>query len=978
MRQHGRLCNAHVPATYIFGTKNTFHPNFPNPVDWYSNTNAGAASWASPVAAGVAALIWSTDLGLTRDQVAARLIATTDDIDEKNVLYEGLLGSGRVNSNRAVRETLPPPRIDRIMEIPHQVDVGMTQLTVDLANVFMTSTWSEVWNPDFERYDYSVDNLGPVDDPTNWELRRDVNLDGDFDDPVDTPITLTLDYTTVPGLPYSRLPGYKIGTNVLDFGFDPLAEGRYRFTAFADDPSNPDDNGLRDPFGTPLDGDGDGVGGDDYVREFYVSSDPPTYTLPFNITESLSISESAQRHGHLDITLDGVLIDNFPLTLMELAGITINEYDGGDFTVDIGYLGEDFGAHVAGGAQIQINPIDDAIAISVEGGPYDDLFTVDPGPDGSFGSADDVVSVDVYHADTLIDSPVDLDPEEIQNYQTTYILNYRVEADWTTDFTGIGGGGTDSATVLGNDQVDDTLVAYPGQATLTSGLSTIDLTDFDHLDITAGAGGTDTVHLSGSFGDDLLETGSTWADLSNTSQGWSNETTDFDAVHVHVSGGDDTFNPDPPLPSSNVELVGLFWDEQSDEDWSASSWLDWDGQPAGYPDDADTDAVISNDTVTFSGTGQARDLSVPSGTLAIDAAETLDVAGRFAISSTATYEPQLATSAQETLIAGLVDVTGDAHLAGKLWPQRCLHQDGDEPIVPADSPPATDPPWSAYTVPIIQAASVTGTFDITPAPHELAGHLGHGVFLTDQFTNGQTVTYDDGNVYLDLFQAAPGDTDGNRKVEGPDMFRWLGAGKYGTGEYADWTQGDFNGDHRFDSRDTFLMLGASLYGDGIYWPEEEAAAQGGGSAPLAAAQGGSTVELVLTPQGLMIDTHDVGINGYMIESELGILTGHQARNLGMFREDTDLRISGTFDYVLTGKHLVGKVIGDEFAAVDLSTDLTLSYTIEGQTGIYTATIVTTASAETLAWLADYDAGDDESTFSHGVDPDAVDRLLATL
>ncbi len=338
---------------------------------------------------------------------------------------------------------------------------------------------------------------------------------------------------------------------------------------------------------------------------------------------------------------------------------------------------------------------------------------------------------------------------------------------------------------------------------------------------------------------------------------------------------------------------------------------------------------------------------------------------------------------QGTLGAGLMLALGTARLDGTLRPDRCVHDTADPPIINALDPKDGPMPYGGYTALIVAGISISGTFDTTPGPHVADDHLGHGLWLTDRFEveNGghlATVTYEPTAVYIDVFQAMVGDTDGNRKIQGADMLNILNASKFGDAVYADWTEGDFDGDHRVTGDDILLFLGTGWFGDGEYWPLQEAAgggqsatAQGGGSTLLA----GSTVELLLTPQGLMIDTDDVPINGYLIKSQQGIFTGHQARNLGMFREDTDRQISGGFDYVLTGKHLLGKVIGDEFGAVDLSTDLTLSYTIEGQTGIYTATIGT-VSAETLAWLADYDAGADESTFSHGVDPAAADLLLA--
>jgi subtilisin family serine protease len=66
-------------------------------------------SMACPLAAGVAALIWSQDANLTAEQVKTHLFNTADNIDAANPGKEGKLGHGRVNAYRAVTEALPEP-----------------------------------------------------------------------------------------------------------------------------------------------------------------------------------------------------------------------------------------------------------------------------------------------------------------------------------------------------------------------------------------------------------------------------------------------------------------------------------------------------------------------------------------------------------------------------------------------------------------------------------------------------------------------------------------------------------------------------------------------------------------------------------------------------------------------------------------------------------------------------------------------------
>ena len=58
-------------------------------------------SMATPVAAAVAALIWSKNPSWTRDQVAAQLLGTADSILSKNEDKREYLGNGRISSSKA-------------------------------------------------------------------------------------------------------------------------------------------------------------------------------------------------------------------------------------------------------------------------------------------------------------------------------------------------------------------------------------------------------------------------------------------------------------------------------------------------------------------------------------------------------------------------------------------------------------------------------------------------------------------------------------------------------------------------------------------------------------------------------------------------------------------------------------------------------------------------------------------------------------
>ncbi len=78
----------------------------------------GGTSFAAPMVSGTAALIWAEGgyerSPLSRDKVVARLLGTADPIDHLNTDFrasgqfglDGMMGTGRINANRAVNETL--------------------------------------------------------------------------------------------------------------------------------------------------------------------------------------------------------------------------------------------------------------------------------------------------------------------------------------------------------------------------------------------------------------------------------------------------------------------------------------------------------------------------------------------------------------------------------------------------------------------------------------------------------------------------------------------------------------------------------------------------------------------------------------------------------------------------------------------------------------------------------------------------------
>ncbi len=79
----------------------------PTPNNGHGYGHASGTSMSTPIVAGVAALVKSYHPTWNADQIYAQILYTTDDVSGKNPLYDGMMGTGRVNAYRAVAETAP-------------------------------------------------------------------------------------------------------------------------------------------------------------------------------------------------------------------------------------------------------------------------------------------------------------------------------------------------------------------------------------------------------------------------------------------------------------------------------------------------------------------------------------------------------------------------------------------------------------------------------------------------------------------------------------------------------------------------------------------------------------------------------------------------------------------------------------------------------------------------------------------------------
>lgn len=203
-----------------------------------SNTygNNSGTSMATPNASGAAALIWSVNPGWSREQVAAALLANADNIDATNPAYVGLIGTGRVNTFKAVTNTIAPPKIKAINGIPAE---GETVTAGSLGSI--TIQFNQLMDP------ATANNI------SNYQfLYAGANsVFGDGDDVI---------------IPLTTTEVYRIGTNSQNFQVDNslFTCGNYRFMLIS--------GGLKNPFNSLLDGNGDGTGGDNFIRNFSIGN----------------------------------------------------------------------------------------------------------------------------------------------------------------------------------------------------------------------------------------------------------------------------------------------------------------------------------------------------------------------------------------------------------------------------------------------------------------------------------------------------------------------------------------------------------------------------------------------------------------------------------------------------------------------------------------------------------------------------------
>jgi len=188
------------------------------------NGRVGASSgtsMATPVAMGVDALVRSAHPDWTAAQRWAQIAGTADNIDQRNPKEAGEMGFGRVNAGRALTEELTPPTLSA-REVKN-AQGSTSKITVRFEKVF---------------------DPARANREEAWQVRNSEGV------------------VVMKGAPRE----IRLHTNEIDFNVGSLPAGTYQLVGSA--------KHLVDPFGQPLDGNKDGVGGDDFVKEFVVLERP--------------------------------------------------------------------------------------------------------------------------------------------------------------------------------------------------------------------------------------------------------------------------------------------------------------------------------------------------------------------------------------------------------------------------------------------------------------------------------------------------------------------------------------------------------------------------------------------------------------------------------------------------------------------------------------------------------------------------------
>ncbi|HTY12749.1 MAG TPA: S8 family serine peptidase [Candidatus Omnitrophota bacterium] len=149
------------------------------PVAYGSYTWMSGTSMATPLVAGIAALVRSKYPALSSLEVIARIKNGADNIDAENPSYIGKMGAGRINAFRALAEQNPPlvqvqsPEAGDFFRGGDPVEVRFT--ATDESGVKANSLSIDYSVDGGTTFPYAVTSEAPVSSPFSWTWPRNVS-----------------------------------------------------------------------------------------------------------------------------------------------------------------------------------------------------------------------------------------------------------------------------------------------------------------------------------------------------------------------------------------------------------------------------------------------------------------------------------------------------------------------------------------------------------------------------------------------------------------------------------------------------------------------------------------------------------------------------------------------------------------------------------------------------------------------------------
>jgi PKD repeat protein len=135
---YGTWVDICAPGDNIYST---YHDHYDPATNYWAAM--GGTSMATPMVAGVVALIWSQNPSWTASQVENQLYSTADNIDAYLASkYIGKMGVGRINAYEAVNTGPPPPPVAEFSGSPTS---GTEPLTVDFTDLSTGSITDWDW-----------------------------------------------------------------------------------------------------------------------------------------------------------------------------------------------------------------------------------------------------------------------------------------------------------------------------------------------------------------------------------------------------------------------------------------------------------------------------------------------------------------------------------------------------------------------------------------------------------------------------------------------------------------------------------------------------------------------------------------------------------------------------------------------------------------------------------------------------------------